>query len=361
MGLLIDQLEVRDFRSYHNFTLEPDSCLTVVVGPNAAGKTNLIEAVQLLTEADSFRKPSWNEVVREGSEGARLRLEASGDSRHLEISLDVSAGGRRVYKVNGKQRKVLSQVAGILPCVSFTPDDLRIVKDSAERRRNTLDSLGVQLSPSYAQLRLEYERVVRQRNAVLKEGLIAEELGPWTEQLITLGGSLITHRERLFNRLSSAMSTIYQSLSGGKIMEARYLKSWMRDSIAGDGDNEDMMRRHLAEKSGVENARRSTVSGPHRDEIVFTVEGREARAYGSQGQQRTIALAWKLAEVSVITDISTQRPVLLLDDVMSELDEQRRHLLAEFAGSVAQTIMTTTNLGYFEESLLSRAKVVQLT
>jgi DNA replication and repair protein RecF len=360
VGLSICRIEVRNFRNYDQYLLRPDPSLTIVVGPNATGKTNLIEALQLLTEADSFRKPSWGEIVKEGQAEAKLELEASGDNRNLKITLEVNTGGRRVYRVNGKHRKTLSQVSGIIPCVIFTPDDLRLVKDSAEKRRGALDALGSQLSPSYAQLRLEYERVLRQRNSVLREGLSPEQLGPWTEQLILLGSSLMTHRVRLFSRMAMAMSEVYPRLSGGGILQAEYVPSWTRDSVVGDAGHEEMIRKHLLEKASVEAARRSSVSGPHRDEVVFTVEGREARAFASQGQQRTIALAWKLAEVSVITEIASQPPVLLLDDVMSELDERRRHALAEFAGSAAQTIITTTNLGYFEQDLLNRAKVVRL-
>lgn len=360
MGLSVESVEVVEFRNYARFRLEPDPQLTVVVGPNATGKTNLIEAIQLLTEADSFRKPSWGDLIREGSTSAKASLSASGDSRNLTISLEVNQSGRRTYRVNGKHRKVLSQVAGILPCVVFTPDDLRLVKDSAERRRGTLDSLGIQLSPSYAQLRLEYERVVRQRNAVLREGGRTQELSPWTEQLIDFGAALVTHRTRLFQRVATAMASVYPKLSSGGVLEARYVPSWERDSLHGEEEPAEMMRKHLHSRADAEATRMTTLTGPHRDELTFTVEGREARAFASQGQQRTIALSWKLAEVSVITEITGQSPVLLLDDVMSELDEKRRHSLAEFVGSAAQTIMTTTNLGYFDKSLLDRAKVVQL-
>jgi DNA replication and repair protein RecF len=361
VALSVERIEVLNFRNYSKYVLDLDPLLTIVEGPNATGKTSLIEAAQLLTETDSFRKPSWGELVKEGTPSAHLELVAAGDGRSLTISLEVTSGGRRSYRVNGKQRRSLSQVAGIIPCVVFTPDDLRLVKDSAERRRAALDSLGAQLSPSYAQLKLEYDRVVRQRNAVLRDGGSPEQLDPWTEQLVQLGSSLVTHRIRLFERIAIALGDIYPRLSAGGTLEAQYIPSWGRDGIEGTGGHAHMMRQHLSQKVMAEAARKSTVSGPHRDEIVFIVEGREARSFASQGQQRTIALAWKLAEVSVITAIAAQRPVLLLDDVMSELDEQRRHALAEFAGSVAQTVVTTTNLGYFEPSLLDRAKVVSLS
>jgi len=362
VGLSITQVAVSNFRSYESFLLKPDRSLTVLAGPNAAGKTNLIEAIQLLTAADSFRKPGWGETIKTGAPEAVLSLEAKGDNRKLEIGLTISSSGRRSYMVNGKSRRSVNQVAGVLPCVVFTPDDLRMVKDAAERRRSALDSLGSQLSPTYARLKSEYEKTLRHRNALLREGVTdTENLAPWSERLAVVGGSLVNHRMRLFDRMSRAMGLIYPRLTDDGLLEATYVPSWERDGFEADGISpEDAIRGHMEGKLTAELSRRSSVSGPHRDEIVFRINGSDARVYASQGQQRTIALAWKLAEVEVISDIAAQPPILLLDDVMSELDERRRHALTALVGSVTQTVMTTTNLGYFEEGLLERAKVVAL-
>jgi DNA replication and repair protein RecF len=210
-------------------------------------------------------------------------------------------------------------------------------------------------------LRTDYEKILRQRNTLLREEASDEDLSPWTHRLIEVGSSLVVHRRRLFSRIKEAMIKVYSELAQDGPLEATYLTSWERDAaVSGDVEPGEAMKRHLEIKRPAERARRSTISGPHRDDIEFRIAGREARAYASQGQQRTIALAWKLAEVSVTTDIASQRPLLLLDDVMSELDEERRHALAGFVGSVAQTVMTTTNLGYFERALLDRARVVIL-
>lgn len=363
MSLSIDRVYVRDFRSYEAFSIELDPCLTIIVGPNASGKTNLVEAIELLTRAASFRTSSWVEAIREGSEGnARLGLEATGGGRSFEVDLEISKASRRVYRVNGKVRRAINQVASVIPCVVFTPEDLRLVKDAAEKRRAALDGLGSQLSPTYARLKTDYDKVLRQRNTILRDDSVsAGDLDLWTDRLIEVGSSLTTHRLRLFNRLEKAMDTTYSQLAGDGPLSSRYVPSWERDGVPLSNDGiAETMRQHLALKRDAEKARRISLSGPHRDDIVFKINEREARAYGSQGQQRTIALSWKLAEVAVITEIAAQKPILLLDDVMSELDEKRRHALAAFVGSVAQTVMTTTNIGYFEDSLLSRAKVISL-
>ena len=361
MGLNITRLELRDFRSYTEFELDPDPTLTILVGPNAAGKTNIIEAVQLVTAGDSFRRPQWADLVRWGQREAGVTLTAQGDGRHLQTTLAVSEAGRRVYKVNGKVRKRMAEVAGVIPCVTFTPDDLSIVKNSADRRRGAIDAVGDQLSPAYMTARLHYERIVRQRNALLKNPpLESGVFSALTERLVAEGVAFMGHRHRLFNRVAAKMSEVYGTLSPGEELAASYVPSWERAGIPSEGSESEAMTRALEQKDSEERARGLTLLGPHRDEITFTVNGREARAYASQGQARTIALAWKLAEVAVMSDIAGQPPILLLDDVMSELDEERRHALAAFVGGAAQTLLTTTNIGYFEEDLVRRAKVVRI-
>jgi DNA replication and repair protein RecF len=360
VGLLVTHLELVDFRSYTRFLVNPGSELTVLVGPNAAGKTNIIEAIQLLTAAESFRHPSWGDVVRWEADEARLELRASGEGRVLDTVMRATPAGRRVYEVNGKVRRRVSEVAGIIPCVVFTPDDLRLVKDSAEKRRSAVDGVGDQLSPAYRSARMEYEKILKHRNALLREESRDEEMVElWTSRLVEAGASFCGHRRRLFERISVRMSEVYRMLSRGESLVATYLPSW-GSGLDTHGDPVEAMRTALTKRHREERGRGTSLVGPHRDEIAFSVDGRDARDFASQGQQRTIALAWKLAEVGVITDVGGQPPVLLLDDVMSELDESRRHALTRFVGETCQTFVTTTNIGYFEKELVDRALVVNL-
>lgn len=360
MGLLVTQIELTDFRSYERFKISPGAELTILVGPNAAGKTNIIEGIELLTAAESFRHPAWGDVVRWGADESRLELQATGDGRVLDIVMRASSSGRRLYEVNGKVRRRVSEVAGIVPCVVFTPDDLRLVKDSADRRRSAVDGVGDQLSPAYRSARVEYEKILKHRNSLLREECRDEEmLELWTSRLVTSGASFCGHRRRLFERLAVKMSEVYRILSGGETLSATYLPSW--ESVASRSEApEEAMAEALRVKDREERGRGTSLVGPHRDEVLFEVDARDARTFASQGQQRTIALSWKLAEVGVITEIGGQAPVLLLDDVMSELDEERRHALTRFVGEAAQTFVTTTNIGYFEKELVDRALVVEL-
>lgn len=359
MPLRVTRLRLRDFRSYERFEMDPGETITIVVGPNAVGKTNIVEAIQLLTAGSSFRNPSWGDCVRWGSQEAFLALEAEGDGRKLETTLTISSAGKRTYTVNGTVKRRMADVAGKLACVVFTPDDLRMVKDSAEKRRAALDGVGDQLSRAYNTLRGEYEKTVRQRNAALRgPEPDARVLAALTEKLIETGSVFSAQRKRLFGRLSSRLTDIYPAIVPGENLDAVYESSWVRKGLMeeGEGAFAEALRASRSEEQG----RGTTLVGPHRDEIRFLLNGRDARVFASQGQQRSIALSWKLAEVSVITDIARQPPVLLLDDVMSELDEERRHALAAFVGEAAQTFVTTTNIGYFEKRMIEGARVVGL-
>lgn len=362
MSFTITRLRVEDFRNYREFDLQPAETLTAIVGPNATGKTNLIEAIELLTEGDSFRRPAWPELIAWGADSCRITLTATAGERRRDVEMSVGPDGRRQYKVGGKLQKSASDIAGVIPCVVFTPEDLRLVKDSAEKRRTTLDSIGSQLSPTYRRLRIEYDRVVRQRNALLKQDVVREEdLAPWDERLVSLGARVYTHRKNLFGKVRDHMQRIHDEIAPGEPLTASYVPAWDKDRTSpAEGDPMSVLEAQLAQRRSDELTRRVTLVGPHRDDLVFRVGGRDVRAFASQGQQRTIALAFKLAEVDVVAEISGSRPVLLLDDVMSELDETRRLALASHVRGAAQTFITTTDISHFSQELLADSRVVRL-
>jgi DNA replication and repair protein RecF len=365
----VTRLTLAAFRSYAAWEFEPDPRLTVLLGPNAAGKTNAVEALQLVTACRSFREPRWEEVVAWGAGEARVAMQAEGEIPPTITSLTVTSNGSRTYAVDGTVKRRLADVVGRVPSVLFTPDDLTLVKGPAEGRRNALDELGDQLSRTYAALRLDYQRVLRQRNRVLKDEGSDEELGPWTEQLAALGSRLTAHRARLAARLAGFSRDIYSDVTGGEALACRYAPSASGGAPveqAGQPEPEEagaiepVMLQALERRAGEERARKTTLVGPHRDDVVFTLDGRPARAFGSQGQQRSIALAWKLAELRAIEEIGGRRPVLLLDDVMSELDEARRDALLGVVREDIQTIVTTTNLGYFSPRVAKSATVLEV-
>lgn len=361
MGLHVVSLRLAGFRSYTDTVFEPGAELTILVGPNAAGKTNAVEALQLVTAAASFRCPRWGDLVRWGHDRARVALRAGDGPDLLETSLDISADGGHSFSVNGKNARRRADVVGRFPSVVFSPEDLQIVKGPAQRRRAAADELGEQLSATYGAVRRDYTRVVRQRNRVLQEpGTSDSERAAWDEQLVHLGGRLLSARVRLVRRLSARAAGVYADLTGGGRLDISYEDRAGLGEAPTAEDAADALRECIVVRAAEERARGVTLVGPHRDDIRFDVEEKDARHFASQGQQRTIALALKLAEVRVVEEIAGRTPVLLLDDVMSELDEGRRLALTHLVQRDVQTIITTTNLGYFDPGLLERATVIRL-
>ena len=358
----ITKLEITDFRNYERFVLEPAQGLTILVGPNAAGKTNIIEAIQLVTAAKSFRRPEFSDLIRYGCSGARVALRAEDGPRLLETTLDLEEGGKRSYLVNGQPRPRHSEVAGLLPSVVFSPDDLAMVKGPAERRRAAIDDLGDQISPTYGSLRRDYAKSVRQRNALLREGVQGAPLEAWDEQVITLGSRLVVHRLGLLERTMVHASARYSEMTCGEVLDYTYMDRCGLGTCASLEQSEvaAAMREQFTTRRAEERRRVTTLVGPHRDDIALRVDGNDARSFGSQGQQRTIALAWKLAEVEMVEEVLRRKPVLLLDDVMSELDTDRREALSRVIAGEIQTVVTTTTTAYFTNETLEQAAIVPI-
>lgn len=366
MSLGINELSFVDFRSYETFGLHGIGPLTVLVGPNAIGKTNVVEGIQLLTAQTSFRHPTGVQLVREGAQAARLRATATDGDRLLEFGLTV-AQGQRKFTLNGKPKRA-ADLKGIVPSVAFTPDDLELAKGSMTVRRNTLDAMGSQLSKNHYLIRHDYDKVLRHKNSLLKDEaspLLVESLN---DLMVTCGAQLCCYRAALFAKLAASMAAYYGEISSGKEkLEARFAPSWFEEGRwlePGEQLDRDAAREGfsaaLERIAAQERVRHRALVGPHADRIGFFVEGRPVGVFGSQGQQRSVVLAFKLAEVTLICDILGQKPVLLLDDVMSELDEQRRRALVKFVSGDIQTFITTANLAYFDDDLLSMADVVHL-
>lgn len=364
MTMYAHDLSVARYRSFDSYRLALSNGVTVLAGPNAAGKTNLIEALQLLTSGASFRHPTAAELVHDGACSCKVELRLEGDGRVLDMGLSVE-DGKRSFSRNGK-RCAASGVRGVLPSVLFCPDHLDMVKRGAIERRTALDDFGVQLSARYADLASAYGRCVSQRNALLKETWCCREmLGAWNESLARAASALLVHRLALLDRLSGHVRDAYGRVASGESAGVSYVSTLGDLPRIGDrgelrGWAYEHMLSALDEHADEEIRRGVTLVGPHRDEIEFSVAGRSARSFASQGQQRTLVLAWKVAEVAVARDILGTAPLLLLDDVMSELDAGRRGAFLQLIGDDIQTVITTTNLGYFTDELLDRAKVVSM-
>lgn len=334
--------------------------LNVLCGPNATGKTNTVEALQLLTAGASFRHPRTSELVREGAERAEARARLEGDGRVVDVACAAQAGRRRTFERNGKPCRP-ADLSATLMSVLFCPDDLSFVKRGARYRRDELDAFGAQASAGYRKVARSYARSVEQRNRLLKDPACDLSLLDAWDASVALGGATLLHaRLAMFARLRRHLREVYARVGGGEELDCSY-----ESSLGGgvEGLSRDELREMFLdrlEQSRAEELRRGvTLVGPHRDDVCFTIAGRDARTFGSQGQQRSVVLAWKMAEVAIAREVLSEQPLLLLDDVMSELDEHRRAAMTRFAQGGIQTVVTTTNLQYFPHELLESAEVIR--
>ncbi len=373
MTLRIEQLTFRNFRSYESASLASLGDLTVLVGENAMGKTNVIEGIQLLTALTSFRHATIDQLIRHGCEGGRLEAQVSDGNRELAIDLTLD-GKVKKYRLNGKAKRP-ADLKGLVPSVVFTPDDLDLVKGPTSGRRTALDTLGSQVNKNYYVVRRDYEKVIRHKNRLLKEEAPPALLEAINEMVVTVGAQLACYRAALFARLQPSIAEKYRQISRGRErLTACYTPSWARSEKESGAlypgafplttftrdEAREALARSLHDRAAEERRRGRALVGPHGDAIGFSLDDQDASLFGSQGQQRSIVLACKLAEAAVVEELLQQKPVLLLDDVMSELDGGRREALVDAMEGGCQTFITTANLAYFDQGMLDRAQVIEL-
>lgn len=366
MELHIDSLFLSNFRNYETYELSDIGGMTIFIGPNAVGKTNILEAIDLLTAGVSFRHPQISQLIREGADAARIGMDVTDGNRDISTVLKLEAGKKR-YTVNGKAKQA-ADVKGILPAVSFVPDDLNMAKGASSIRRGALDDLGSQLSKNYHVLRRDFEKALRYKNRLLKEEAPSQLIEAMNETFALCATQLFCYRTALFARMVPLVGEHYQAISkSDDQFSAVYVPSW--DRLAGEPAEQgeysreeasSLMSRALSAWSAEESSRHRSLVGPHNDQIIFYISGRNTSDFASQGQQRSIVLAWKLSEVDMVRQTIGSNPVLLLDDVMSELDVSRRSMLVKQVGGDIQTFITATDLSYFDGDLLDRSRIVEL-
>ena len=337
-------IELGDFRSYGGLRWEPAPGVNVLVARNAAGKTNLLEAIGYLSTLRSFRKVPDRILIRMGAERAVVRGEVVAANSSTLIEVEMPSGGRRRAQVNRGRLGRLADLLGKVRTVVFLPDDLDLVKRGPAHRRDLLDAISVQLWPGAYGDQREYERVLRQRNMLLKQmGRRADpvSLGVWDERLAAAGARLMARRTAAVAAVEPEASSFYRKLSGGKTgVTVAYRSVW---GARQDGDVagwEDSLRGALGAARRKDLERRVSTVGPHRDDVVLLLDERDARLRASQGEQRTVTLALRLAAHRAVQATISEEPLLLLDDVFSELDRHRARALARFLPK-AQTFITT--------------------
>jgi DNA replication and repair protein RecF len=348
----VGRLWLADFRCFDAAEIGFGPGLTVLRGDNGQGKTSILEAIGWVARARSFRGVADALLVRNGAEHAIVRAEVTTGTRTQLFEAEIRVGTRNRILMNKQSVARTRDLHGLLRVTVFAPDDLALVKDGPSERRAYLDDLLVMLAARYEAARGDFDRVLKQRNALLRSGVRDESarvtLAVFDEQLVHAAAELIRGRLRLVERLAPAIDAAYQALADdARAVTATYEAEWSEApltvaDIETDGGTgiDDRLRAALERRQRAEIDRGLTLVGPHRDELRFEVGGLDARTQASQGEQRTLALALRLAGHLVVTDVTGSAPVLLLDDVFSELDPRRAHALVENLPP-GQTLVTT--------------------
>lgn len=344
----VEWLSLADFRSYHTLEWKPDRGVNLLIGPNGAGKTNVLEAIGYLASLRSFRSVPDNDLIKDDADTAVLRAGVGSEQRDRLIEIEVNREAPRRTQVDKTRLRRTADLLGALRVIAFLPDDLDLVKRGPAYRRDLLDAIAVQLWPAAHLDQSEYDRALRQRNAFLRSGSHDDTtLGVWDSRLSQAGGRVLARRSAVLETLAPLLAQAYEEVSQETTDVAlAYRPSWTGEGFEAKGASDyaaDLStgllgaRRHDYE-------RRTTTVGPHRDEPGFRLDSADGRTHGSQGEQRTLALAVKLAAHRAVAEVIGEPPVLLLDDVFSELDQARSKALAATLPAEAQTIITSARL-----------------
>lgn len=336
----ITRVTLNNFRSYPVAEVELGGGVNVFTGSNAQGKTNLLEAVYLTAVGRSMRTPRDRELIRWGDTRARVKVEAEGVTGKRKVEIVLSDKENKRVAVGGAQVTKLGELMGVITVVLFSPDETAVIKDGPAERRRFADIAICQISRAYFYLLSRYNKTLAQRNKLIKSRADGDTLDIWDEQLARAGAKLIRTRKGFFRRISPLAAAAHEFLTDGK--EALTIAY---ESI--DGETDDELYKNLLERLRRDRDRDLmqgfTHSGPQTDDFAAVIGGADVRKFGSQGQQRTAALALKLAQLDLMEEETGESPVLLLDDVFSELDPARQKKLIERL-SRCQTIITATHI-----------------
>lgn len=367
--MYLKTLHLQHFRNYSDQWVTFSAPKTILVGDNAQGKSNLLEAVELLATLRSHRASRDRELVQEGQEIAYVTANLERSLAPVDLALVVRSTGRRTVALNGETQRRQADFLGVMNAVQFSSLDLGLVRGSPGQRRDWVDTLLTQLEPIYAAILQQYNQVLRQRNALLRQSaathsapaIDSSQLAIWNLQLAVAGTRIIRRRSRVLNRLAPLAEMWHQAISDRREdLQIRYVPH-----VAIDQDDPAVIQtaflEQLEHRAIAEQMQGTTLVGPHRDEVEFAINHTPARQYGSQGQQRTLVLALKLAELKLIEAVVNQPPLLLLDDVLAELDLTRQNKLLETIQDRFQTLITTTHLGAFDAQWLKSSQILTVT
>lgn len=362
----IKQISLKDYRNYEICHVDLSDHLNLIIGDNGQGKTNLLESVYICGFGKSFRTSKDVEWMRIGSKATFIRLEFEKLGQVSQIDIRLLNNRKKEVKVNGVNLSKMSELIGHMNIVLFSPEDLKLVKESPGDRRRFIDRELSHISPAYCHILMKYHRTLDQRNSALKKMQMTRKMDRamleiWDESLADLGAQLIVRRQVFINRLAVLSHNIHEQITDGKEnLVVKYICSLnTKNLLEYDTIKSDFLTT-LSQTHTKDVERGFTTTGPHRDDLGLSINEKDIRSFGSQGQQRTAALALKLSEIEIIYEELGEYPILLLDDVMSELDAHRQNFLIKTFDKV-QTIVTTTEVGQLYQDHLANGKLFKIS
>ncbi|MDD6796686.1 MAG: DNA replication/repair protein RecF [Clostridia bacterium] len=352
--MIVESINLKNYRNYELMNIEFSDRTNIIYGDNAQGKTNILEALYVGATTKSHRGNKDKEIIRFDSEESHLKMIVKKNDIDYRIDMHIKKNKSKGIAINGIPLKKSVDLFGIVNMVFFSPEDLNIIKDGPSERRRFMDMELSQLDKIYVHNLMQYNKVLMQRNKLLKDLFYRDDnkdtLDVWDMQLVRYGSEVIKRRTEFIMQLNEVVRQIHYKLSGGREnLSIEYVPSVQAEEFekyTADSRNKDI-------RFG------ATAYGPHKDDIIFYINGNDVRKYGSQGQQRTAALSLKLAEIEFVKQTIHDTPVLLLDDVLSELEENRQNFLMESMGDI-QTIVTCTGLEEFINNRISLDKIFKV-
>lgn len=322
--MYIKHIKLENFRNYEKLDIDFKKDFNLIYGDNAQGKTNILEAIYLSAIGRSFQTNQESELIRIGKQAAKVEIDYETKDRTGKISCEIAE--KKTFYINGIKQKKISDIIGKINIVLFYPDNINIIKGSPQERRKFLDIMISQLKPNYLHLLNKYKKVLEQRNAYLKqikfENKSKNMLEIWDESLAELSSKIYEYRNQYITKIEEKIETIHN-----KITMCGKQKEKIKIKFITSGTNKEEFYKKLKENQNIDIKRGFTQSGIHRDDFKIYINDKEVDNYGSQGQQRTAVLTLKLTELKIIEEEIGEKPILLLDDFMSELDENRRNNL----------------------------------
>lgn len=353
--MYVETLALRNFRNYEALDIIFSDKINILYGDNAQGKTNILESIYLSATTRSHKRAKEKDIIRFGEEESHIRLNIKKRDVGHRIDVHLKKIGNKGIAIDGIPIKKSTELFGLINIIIFSPEDLSVVKSSPGERRRFMDMEICQLSRIYYSNLSKYNKILDQRNNTLKQiayrNGIEDVLDVWDDQLVDVGSSIIKERQNFINMLNEVIKEIHKNLtSEGEEIELKYEPNVESDNFA------DVLK----EKRNIDIKNTTTMSGPHRDDFGIFINNVDVRKYGSQGQQRTAALSLKLAEIELVKKIINDNPILLLDDVMSELDSKRREALLNSIKDI-QTIITCTGYDDFIKQRINVDKIYKIS